>query len=408
MDRSPPHAGPPWVWELPGWPRFTWDEGTLEGYVARFVKDAAWQAGGITFIGGKDLIEVHLDWLADEAAETSAIEGESLQRDSIRASMQHFFGLQPRLDAPAAERGVAQVTVEAYRSFDEPLNHEMLYNWHLSLMSHSPTIRELGTYRAGPDPAQIVTVRRGSMQDAKLHYLAPPGTRVAAEMDAFVDWYNEATQGVTERGALSVSGAAHLYFECIHPFEDGNGRIGRLLAEKALARCLGRPSMIPLSSTINARRPEYYRALDTCRHSLDARQWQAWFAGTVLEALAAGRLRLMRHGAQTQMFDALKGRLNQRQELILRRLFREEPRGFEGGLSSANYQSITGAASATATRDLSELVHLGALRRTGSGRHTRYWLNAPQLDQVRANPGEPGEAGPPGPQGRRQVRSPSG
>ena len=89
-------------------------------------------------------------------------------------------------------------------------------------------------------------------------------------MDAFVDWYNEVTERGTERKALSVSGAAHLYFECIHPFEDGNGRIGRLLAEKALARCLGRPSMIPLSTTIHARRPDYYRALDTCRHSLDA------------------------------------------------------------------------------------------------------------------------------------------
>lgn len=408
MDRSRSHPGPPWVWELPLWPSFTWDDGTLEGYVARFARDVAWQAGGITFIGGDDLIEVHLDWLTDEAAETSAIEGESLQRDSIRASMQHFFGLRPSPDAPGAEQGVARVTVEAHRSFDEPLSHEMLQDWHLSLMSHSPTIRQLGTYRAGPEPAQIVTVRRGSVQDAKLHYLAPPGTRVAAEMDAFVDWYNEATRGVTERQALSVSGVAHLYFECIHPFEDGNGRIGRLLAEKALARCLGRPSMIPLSTIIHARRPDYYRALDTCRHSLDARQWQAWFADTVLEALAAGRLRLVRHAAQTRMFDTLKGRMNPRQELALRRLFREEPRGFEGGLSSANYQSITGAASATATRDLSELVRLGALRRTGSGRHTRYWLNAPQLDEVRANPGEPGSAERPGHREGRQARSPSG
>ncbi len=393
MDHPRSPDARPWVWELPQWPTFTWDDGTLEGYVARFVRDTAWQAGGITFIGGEDLIEVHLGWLTDEATETSAIEGESLQRDSVRASMLHFFGLQPKLQAPAAERGVARVTVEAYRSFHEPLSHEMLHGWHLSLMSHSPTIRELGTYRAGEESAQIVTVRRGRMQDAKLHYLAPPGTRVAAEMDAFVGWYNEATERATERQALSVSGAAHLYFECIHPFEDGNGRMGRLLAEKALARCLGRPSMIPLSVTIHARRPDYYRALETCRHSLDARQWQAWYADTVLEALAAGCLRLTRHAAQARMFDTLKGRLNGRQDKALRRLFREEPRGFEGGMSSANYQSITGAASATATRDLSGLARLGALRRTGRGRHTRYWLNAPLLDEVRAGRGSPGPPG---------------
>ena len=118
----------------------------------------------------------------------------------------------------------------------------MLWDWHLTLMSSSPTIRELGRYRAGPESAQIVTVRRGSMQNATLDYLAPPGTRVSAEMDAFVDWYNRTTHSATERDALATAGAAHLYFECIHPFEDGNGRIGRALAEKALARCLGRPT----------------------------------------------------------------------------------------------------------------------------------------------------------------------
>ena len=207
------------------------------------------------------------------------------------------------------------------------------------------------------------------MQSATVNYEAPPGTSVAREMETFVAWYNEVTEDGTEADALAVAGAAHLYFECIHPFEDGNGRIGRALAEKALARCLGRPSLIPLSETIYATRAEYYSALDGCRHSLDAGAWQAWFARTTLDALSEGRLRLIRPAAQTRLFRALDGHLNKRQASALHRLFQQEPRGFEGGMSSANYQSITGVSSATATRDLAGLVALGALRRTGAARH---------------------------------------
>ena len=402
MDRA---AGTSWVWEQSGWPGFTWDDAALEGYASRFVADVAWQSGALAFVVGSDLVDVHLDWLADEAVETSAIEGESLRRDSVRASLLHFFGLVPALHAPPAERGVAKLAASVYHTFGEPLSHEMLWNWHLTLMSSSPTIRELGRYRAGPESAQIVTVRRGSMQNATLDYLAPPGTRVSAEMDAFVDWYNRTTHSATERDALATAGAAHLYFECIHPFEDGNGRIGRALAEKALARCLGRPSLIPLSRTIHARRADYYMALDSCRHSLDAGTWQTWFARTTMDALDQGRLRLIRHAAQSRLFQALEGKLNARQAKALHRLFQEEPRGFEGGLSAGNYQTITGASSATATRDLGQLVQLNALRRTGNGRHTRYWLNASELDQERNNPDEPGT--PEGPRAQPRRRSAS-
>ncbi|MYE81984.1 MAG: Fic family protein [Gammaproteobacteria bacterium] len=394
----------PWVWELPNWPTFTWDSTALQGHVSHFITDTAWQSGALAFLVGDDFADAHLDWLADEALETSAIEGESLQRDPIRASLLHFFGLRPTVHAPAAELGVAKLMASVYQTFNEPLSHEMLWHWHLTLMSGSPAIRELGRYRAGPEPAQIVTVRRGSMQSATLNYVAPSGTRVADEMEVFVDWYNSVTQSASEADALAIAGAAHVYFECVHPFEDGNGRIGRALAEKAVAQCLGRPSLIPLSQTIHAKRGAYYRALESCRHSLDANTWQTWFAGTVLGALAQARLRLIRHAAQARLFGALEGKLNRRQSTGLQRAFQEEPRGFEGGLSAGNYQTITGASSATATRDLGQLVALKAVRRTGSGRHTRYWLNAPELDIVRSNPDEPAAARPKGPRPQRRGK----
>ena len=190
-----------WVWELPGWPGFTWDDVALQGYVSRFVNEAAWQSGALAFVVVADVLEVHLEWLADEALETSAIEGEYLQRDSIRASLLHFFGLEAALHAPAAERGVAKLAMDVYQTFEDPLSHEMLCDWHLSLMSSDPAIRAPGRYRSGPQSAQIVTVRRGSMQSAVVDYEAPPGTRVAAEMDAFVEWFNEATEDGTEADA---------------------------------------------------------------------------------------------------------------------------------------------------------------------------------------------------------------
>ncbi len=398
------HAAKPWVWEHPNWPTFTWDPTNLQGHVSQFLTDTAWQSGALAFLVGGDFADAHLDWLADEALETSAIEGESLRRDSIRASLLHFFGLKPALHAPPAEQGVAKLMTSVYRTFDELLTHETLWDWHLALMSSSPAIRELGRYRAGPEPAQIVTVRRGSMQSATLNYLAPPGTRVADEMEAFIEGYNRMTRSASEADALAVAAATHVYFECIHPFEDGNGRIGRALAEKALAQCLGRPSLIPLSQTIRAKRGDYYRALESCRHSLDANAWQTWFARTVLDALEQGRLRLIRHAAQTRLFGALEGKLNKRQAAALRRVFQEEPRGFEGGLSAGNYQTITGASSATATRDLGQLVQLNALRRTGSGRHTRYWLNAPELDIVRKNRDEPRATRATGPRPQRRGK----
>ena len=163
--------------------------------------------------------------------------------------------------------------------------------------------------------------------------------------------------------------------------EDGNGRIGRALSEKALARALGQPSLIALARTIFRRRRAYYDALKAANESLDITGWLTWFAGIVLEAQTWSERRLIRTVEQTRLFDRLRGRLNPRQEKALLRLFRAEPDGFEGGLSADNYRRITGTPASTATRDLADLVAKGALRRTGARRYTRYWLDLPSFDE---------------------------
>lgn len=176
---------------------------------------------------------------------------------------------------------------------------------------------------------------------------------------------------------LTWAGLAHLDFVFVHPFEDGNGRIARALAEKALERALGRPSLIALSREIARRRRAYYRVLKRANRSFDITRWLRWFAETALAAQRRSERRVACSVEQARMFRRLGDRLNPRQAKALRRLFLAEPEGFEGGLSAGNYGRITGATPATATRDLAGLVTLCALHRSGAGRRTRYRLALP-------------------------------
>ena len=169
-----------WVWELPGWPGFTWDDVALQGYVSRFVTEAAWQSGALAFAGGgrcpRSATRVARGRGAGDIGHRGGVLAAGLDP---RVAACTSSGLRPRCHAPAAERGVAKLAMDVYQTFEDPLSHEMLCDWHLSLMSSDPAIRALGRYRSGPQSAQIVTVRRGSMQSAMVNYEAPPGTSVS-------------------------------------------------------------------------------------------------------------------------------------------------------------------------------------------------------------------------------------
>jgi Fic family protein len=174
---------------------------------------------------------------------------------------------------------------------------------------------------------------------------------------------------------LTRAGIAHLYFVSIHPFEDGNGRIGRALAEKSLAQNLGQPSLIALAYTIERARNAYYEALHRNSRDTEITEWLVYFAETILEAQRNTMRCVDFYIAKARLCERLRGQLNVRQEKVIARMFREGIDGFKGGLSAENYITITRTSRATATRDLQELVALGALRRTGELRHTRYHLN---------------------------------
>ena len=366
-----------WIWQHPDWPNFTVDRSRLQPLEARFLQEAGRRIGSWRHLDAQGQTELRVQWLSTEALESSAIEGEMLDRASLQSSIRRHFGLSgDRRAASPAEAGAAEMMMALYREFDRPLDHDMLLRWHRMLMGER-RVAAAGAYRQHREAMQIVS---GPDYAPRVHYEAPPSWRIEAEMDRFLVWYagTQATQ--EELSALTRAGTAHLYFVCIHPFEDGNGRIGRALAEKALAQLFGEPSLIALSRTIARRRKAYYAALEGVGPSLDITDWLVWFAGTVLDAQLWSERRLVRSIQQAQLFERLRGALNRRQEKALLALFRSEPDGFEGGLSARNYQAITRAPASTATRDLADLVAKGALRRSGERRHTRYWLNLPPFE----------------------------
>ena len=178
----------------------------------------------------------------------------------------------------------------------------------------------------------------------------------------------------SKASAIARAGIAHLYFESIHPFEDGNGRIGRALSEKALAQSFAQPSPIGLSTTLLLHRKSYYGQLEQANQQNEITPWLAWFAAIAVQAQQRTLAQVEFLIAKTRLLDRLRGHINPRQLKALLRIFREGPHGFQGGLSAANYTTITGSSPATTTRDLAGLVQKGALLRAGERKHARYTL----------------------------------
>ena len=265
--------------------------------------------------------------------------------------------------------------IDLYKTFSAPLTGETLFEWHRMLMSGRRDLTDVGRYRTSAQPMQVLS---GAIGSPKIHFEAPPSNKVPSEMARFIDWFNRtAPTGAESLPALTRAGIAHLYFESIHPFEDGNGRIGRALSEKSLAQSLGQPSLIALAATILSRRARYYDALEAANKRNEITDWLAWFAGTTIEAQRRTIALIEFLIEKTKLFDRLSGQLNERQQKALLRMFKEGPEGFKGGLSAGKYGTITGASPATITRDLADLAEKGALIRKGERRHARYKLSVP-------------------------------
>lgn len=363
-----------WNWEQPDWPDFSYESRVLATLEQRFLLQSGEFVGAFKHVGPDDQETLKIDLISEEAVKTSEIEGEILNRDSVQSSLRHQLGLgaeKPGIDP--AERGISEMMIDLYRNFAKPLDDATMFAWHKLLLSGDRKINVIGDYRTHEDPMQVVS---GADYKRIVHFEAPPSSRMSGEMSRFITWFNDtAPGGKTPLPALTRAGLAHLYFVCIHPFEDGNGRIGRALAEKSLAQNLGAPSLIALAYTIERKRKDYYAALERNNKDMEITGWLTYFADTILEAQRNTIKRVDFFVAKAKFYETFRGLLNERQDRVIARMFKEGIDGFKGGLSAENYITITKTSRATATRDLQDLVEKGALTKTGELRHTRYALN---------------------------------
>ena len=386
-----------WNWQQPDWPRFSWAPARLAKAEERFLVGAGLVLGAMSHLDRESHERLTIEVMSEEAVTTSKIEGEILSRDSVQSSIRRALGLSSdgKRVAPA-EQGIAEMMIDLVRRSSDPLDEATLCNWHEMIMKGRRDVRDVGRYRTHTEPMQIVS---GPMHDPKVHFEAPPSSQVPAEMDAFLKWFNAtAPTGSQPLSALTRAGTAHLYFESIHPFEDGNGRIGRAISEKALAQSLGRTTLTALAPTILVRRRPYYDMLAASNRRNEISDWLAWFAGIALEAQLRTQAQVDFLIDKTKLLDRLRSELNDRQLNVLLRMLDEGPAGFEGGLSAGNYVTIAKTSPATATRDLADLVEKGALRRSGERRHARYLLTIPLRLVSRITVDDAGEvatAGPP-------------
>lgn len=355
-------------WQQPDWTNFTYDSEKIRPLEEKFIQALGENLGAFKHVSKKSKEILTVDLLSEEALKTSAIEGENLNRDSVHSSICKHLGLQAdNRRIPDKEYGISSMMVDLYENFNGPLTHEQLFKWHNFLFDTNPRI-ESGQYRTDETPMQIVS---GYVHNPKIHFEAPPYKQVPNEMDNFIKWYNQND----DMSPLVKAGIAHLYFESIHPFEDGNGRIGRAIIERYISQHIGRASLLMLSYTVDRDKNKYYDTLECASKTNDVTAWLLYCGDVLIKSQYNTIKRVEFIIEKTRLYDAVADKLNERQEKVLSRMFQEGIDGFKGGLSAKNYSTITGSAVATTTRDLNDMVNKGAFIKTGQLKSTRYHLN---------------------------------
>lgn len=363
-----------WNWQKPSWPNFTYNNAILQELEKQFALNSAVIIAIQQYLEQTDKDYLKVTIISEEALKTSEIEGEYLNRDSVQSSIRKHFGLNnDNRRVSAAEYGISEMMINLYQTFNEPISHDLLYQWHLMITNGRKDLKDIGAYRTHVEPMQVIS---GPISSPKIHFEAPPSKDIMNQMEGFISWFNKtAPGGEMELSPLIRASIAHLYFVCIHPFEDGNGRIGRAIVEKSLAQFIEQPTLIALSQVIQNKKKTYYDALEHNNKLMSITEWIEYFAKTILEAQLYTFNLIDFLIKKAKFYNRIKGLLNIRQDKVVLRIFQEGPEGFEGGLSAKNYISISGTSKATATRDLQDLVKKNILLMKGELKTTRYYLN---------------------------------
>lgn len=362
-------------WQQADWPDFRYKSKQLEQLLLKFLENTAHVNGMVSAMPEHSQVEAMLNMMVSEAIKTSEIEGEFLSRRDVVSSIRNNLGLNKKQDKIKDKKaeGAGKLMVAVRNEYTEALSEPMLCNWHKMLMADAKGINT-GAWRKDAAPMQVIS---GAIGKEKVHFEAPPSVAVAKEMSRFIRWFNNTAPGrVNEIKSGPIRAAiAHLYFESIHPFEDGNGRIGRAIAEKALAQTIGRPLLLSLSLAIEGNKKAYYEALEHAQRSNEITKWLMYFVTALIEAQEQAHKLIAFTLQKTKFFDKYLPVLNERQLKAINKMLNEGPKGFDGGMTAQKYISITKTSKATATRDLQLLHDIGVLTAVGAGRSTHYHLN---------------------------------
>ena len=330
--------------------------------------------------------------LFQEVMATSAIEGENLNPAAVRSSVLRKLGTEPPAGSARSRQvdDLVDVIQDAIIAFDQPLDHDRLFRWQAALFpsGYSGLQRiAVGKYRHLDDAMQIVSGLPGK---EVVHFTAPPSAQMTLEMEKFLQWFAQTAPGAAraaELDGIARAAVAHVWFETIHPFEDGNGRIGRAIVDMAMAQDLGAPTrLFSLSSQMLKDRKGYYEALSAAQHgSTDVSAWVHWFARALGQACVAASA-LLDTAVDKSRFWATHSQvtLNERQRKVIQRLLDEGNGGFLGGLNVQKYIKMTGTSKPTATRDLGDLVRYGLLLARGQGKAVRYDVVVREWTHIRA------------------------
>lgn len=367
----------PYIYQLDTWPGFTWDIQVLSQTLAALRHKQGRQLGRMESLGFELRAEAGVTTLTQDIVKSSAIEGEHLDADQVRSSIARRLGLDVAgLPAPAREvEGIVEVMLDATQYFDQPLSAERLCNWHAALF---PTGRSgmlritVGAWRKDEHgPMQVVSGRIGK---ERVHFQAPQAAVLESEMTRFLAWFNQPS----DMDPVLKAGVAHFWFVTIHPFDDGNGRIARAIADMALSRADGtKDRFYSMSSRIEAERKEYYIRLESAQHgSLDITAWLAWFLDCLGRAIEASDDMLAIVLRKAQLWQKINaGPVNDRQRLVINRIL--EP-VWQGHLNTSKYGKLAKCSQDTALRDIKELVERGILfKNEGGGRSTSYRMIDP-------------------------------
>ncbi|MEM8503829.1 MAG: Fic family protein [Cyanobacteria bacterium P01_D01_bin.1] len=362
-----------WIHQQSDWPAFVWDSAALAQKLANIRHQQGRLLGRMESLGFELRAEASLDTLTVEVVKSSAIEGEVLSTSEVRSSLAHKLGIDTggTITVGRNVEGIVEVMIDATRQYNQPLTKERLFDWHAALF---PTGRSgirritVGSWR--PESAGAMQVISGRIGRERVHFEAPEASRVESEMTAFLEWFDsdEAVDPVL-RAAIT-----HLWFVTIHPFEDGNGRIARAIADLALARADNLPERFySMSAQIEAERKTYYKQLERQqRGSIDIADWIDWFLGCLGRSIEAAdaTLAVVLHKAELWGI-ANRHPINDRQRSILNRMLN----GFKGHMNTSKYAKIAKCSTDTALRDIRNLLTYGLLvRNTPGGRSTSYRL----------------------------------